>query len=104
MDDQLELLSGDATLLNVFFAALPGATMSANTEGIARDVRRRLRLTATPISPERLHDSPLSVGGFSGACPLAVTDTAMRAAGTVSMGPFKVEFDRVASFSAGHGK
>ena len=34
MDQQLELLSRDAILHNVFFAALPDATMSANAEGI----------------------------------------------------------------------
>jgi len=104
MDQQLELLSRDATLHNVFFAALPDATMSAGAGGIARDVRRRLRLAATPIPPERLHVSLLSVGGFSGSCPPAVIEAARRAAGSVSMAPFKVEFDRVASFSGSHGQ
>ena len=104
MDQQLELLGRDATQHNVFFAALPDATMSAGTERIARDVRRRLRLTATPIPLERLHVSLLSVGGFSGSCPPAVIDAAMRAAGTVSIAPFRVEFDRVASFSGSHGQ
>ena len=104
MDQQLELLSRDATQHNVFFAAVPDATMSAGTERIARDVRRRLWLTAAPIPPERLHVSLLSVGGFSGSCPPAVIEAAMRAAGTVSMAPFKVGFDRVASFSASHGQ
>lgn len=104
MDQQLELLSRDATLHNVFFAAVPDATMSAGAGEIARDVCRRLRLTATPIPPERLHVSLLAVGGFSGSCPPAVIDAAMRAASTVSMAPFRVEFDRVTSFSGGHGK
>jgi RNA 2',3'-cyclic 3'-phosphodiesterase len=104
MDQQLELLSRDQTLHNVFFAALPDATMSASTEAIVRDARRRLPLTATPIPPARLHVSLLSVGGFSGSYPPAVIDAAMRAAGTVAMAPFKVEFDRVASFSASHGQ
>ncbi len=104
MDQQLEFLSRDATLHNVFLAALPDATMSVGAGGIARDVRRRLRLTATPIPPERLHVSLLSVGGFSGSCPPAVIDAAMRAAGTVSMAPFRAQFDRVASFSGSHGQ
>ena len=34
MDQQLELLSRDATQHNVFFAALPDATMSAAQEGL----------------------------------------------------------------------
>jgi 2'-5' RNA ligase len=104
MDQQLELLARDATLHNVFFAAVPDVTMSAGAGEIARDVCRRLRLTAPPIPRERLHVSLLSVGGFSGSCPPAVIDAAMRAGGTVSMEPFRVEFDRVASFSGGLGK
>lgn len=104
MDEQLELLSRDQTQHNVFFAALPDATMNAGADAIARDVCRRLQLTATLIPPERLHVSLLSVGGFSGSCPPAVIDAAMRAAGTVSMAPFRVEFDRVASFAASHGR
>lgn len=104
MDQQLELLGRDATRHNVFFAALPDTTTSARAEDIGRDVRRRLRLSATPIPPERLHVTLLSVGGFSGSYPPAVIDAAMRAAGTISMAPFKVEFDRVASFSGRHGQ
>ena len=104
MGQQLELLSRDATLHNVFLAALPDTTMAAHAAGIARDLHRRLGLAATPIPRDRLHVSLLSVGGFSGSCPPAVIDAAMRAAGTVSMAPFKVEFDRVASFSASHGQ
>jgi RNA 2',3'-cyclic 3'-phosphodiesterase len=104
MDQQLELLSRDTTRHNVLLAALPDATMNARAGEIARDVRRRLRLSATPIPPERLHVTLLSVGGFDGSCPPAVIDATMRAAGTVSMAPFKVEFDRVASFSGSHGQ
>lgn len=104
MDRQLEFLSRDVTLHNVFFAVLPDATMAAHTVGIARDLHRRLQLTAAPIPPERLHVSLLSVGGFSGACPPAVIDAAMRAAGAVSIALFRAEFDRVASFSGSHGQ
>ncbi|MGQ0672675.1 MAG: 2'-5' RNA ligase family protein [Hyphomicrobium sp.] len=94
----------DATLHNVFFAFVPDAAMAACAVGLARDARRYLGLTATPIPPERLHVTLLSVGVFSGACPPSAIDAAMRAADTVSMAPFKIEFDRIASFSGGHGK
>ena len=57
-----------------------------------------------PIPSERLHVSLLSVGGFSGSCPPAIIDAAMTAAGTISVAPFRVEFDRIASFSGGRGK
>lgn len=104
MGQQLSFLDRDATRHNVFFAALPDAATSARAREVTRDVRRRLELTATPIPSERLHVTLLSVGGFDGSCPPAVIDAAMRAAGTVSMAPFKVEFDRVASFSGSHGQ
>ena len=104
MDEQFELLGRDATRHNVFFAALPDAAMSASAGGTVRDARRRLGLSATPVPPERFHASLLSVGGFSGSCPPAVIAAATRAAGIVSMAPFKVAFDRVASFSGSHGQ
>lgn len=104
MDDQLELLDMDQTLRNLFFAALPDATMNAGAGEIAHDMRRRLGLTAMPIPPERRHVSLLSLGGFSGSCPPAVIDAALRAGSVVSMAPFLAKFDRVASFSGGHGK
>jgi len=104
MSEQLCFWDNDPTLHNVFFAALPDTTMVASSGRIAGNVIRRLGVTATPIPPERLHISLLFVGGFSGACPSAVIDAAMMAAGTVSTAPFRVEFDRVASFSGGHGK
>lgn len=104
MDEQLELFGRDATQHNVYFAALPDAPMRGGAREIALDARQRLGLAATPIAAERLHVSLLSVGGFSGSCPPAVLDAAMRAAGTVSVAPFKAEFDRIASFSASHGQ
>jgi 2'-5' RNA ligase len=104
MGQQLSFLSTDTTLHNVFFAALPDSAMVARTKHIAGNVRQSLRTTTTPIPPERLHVSLLSVGGFSGSYPPAVIDAAMMAAGTVSMAPFRVEFDRVASFSGGRAK
>ena len=104
MDEQLELLGRDAAFHNVYFAALPGAVTRASIDGIARGIRQVLGLTATLIPPERLHVSLVSVGGFSGSCPPAVIDAAKRAACAVSMAPFRVEFDRVAHFSAGYRK
>lgn len=104
MDQQLEFLCRDQTRHNVFFAALPDTAMGARAVGIARDLQRRLGLTAALIPQERLHVSLISVGGFSGSYPSAVIDAAIRAAGTVSIAPFKVELDRVASFSGGHGQ
>jgi RNA 2',3'-cyclic 3'-phosphodiesterase len=99
MGRQFDFLGGGETQHNVFFAAVLDAAMSASAGEVARNARRRLGLSGAPISPERLHVSLLSVGGFSGSCPPALIDAAMRAAGVVSMAPFRAEFDRVASFS-----
>lgn len=104
MDDQLELLDGDQTLRNLFFAALPDTTMNAGAGETVRELRQRFGLTATPIPQERRHVSLLSLGGFSGSCPPAIIDAALRAGGAVSMAPFLAELDRVASFSGSHGK
>lgn len=104
MDQQLELLSRDRTRHNVYLAALPDAPMAACAEEIAGNMRQRFGLTAKPISPEHLHVSLLAVGDFSGSCPPAVIDAALRGGGAVSMAPFRVEFNRFASFSGGRGK
>ena len=104
MEQQLSFLDRDRTRHNVYLAALPDAPMAACAEEIAGNMRRHFGLTAKPISPERLHVSLLAVGDFSGSCPPSVIDAAMRAAGTVSMAPFRVEFNRFASFSGGLGK
>src|SRR5262245_34413967 len=101
MGRQFDFFGGDETQHNVFFAAVPDAAVSASAGEVARDARQLLRLSGAPVSPERLHVSLLSVGGFSGSCPPSVIDAAKRAAGTVSMVPFEVAFDRVASFSGG---
>ena len=104
MGRQFDFFGGDETQHNLFLAAVPDAAMSASAEKVTHDVCRRLGLSGAPIAPERHHVSLLSFGGFFGSCPPTVIAAAMRAAGTVSMAPFKVEFDRVASFSASHGQ
>jgi 2'-5' RNA ligase len=104
MGQQLSLLSADATLHNVFFAVLPNSPMVASIRQIAGTVRQDLGAKTTLISPQRLHVSLLPVGGFSGSYPPAIISAAIMAASTVSMAPFRAEFDRVATFSGGRGK
>jgi 2'-5' RNA ligase len=104
MGRRFDFFCVDETQHNVFFAALPDAAMSARAGEIAHDLCQRLGFSATPIPPERFHVSLISVGGFSGSCPPTVIDAATRAAGTVSTAPFRVEFDRIASFSGSHGQ
>ena len=104
MGRQFDFFGGDETQHNVFLAAAPDATMIAGAREAALDTCRRLGLTAALVTPEHLHVSLLAIGGFSGSCPPTVIAAARTAAGTVSMAPFEVEFDRIASFSARHGQ
>lgn len=97
---QSEFFERDEMQHNVFLAALPDASLIASAGGVAGAARRRLGLSDAPVPPDRLHVSLQAIGGFSGSCPPSIIDTAMRAAGAVSLAPFKVTFDRVSSFSA----
>jgi 2'-5' RNA ligase len=104
MEQQFSFLRKEPTLHNVFFAALPDPTMVASTRQTAGTVLQSLRTTTTLIPPERLHVSLLPVGAFSGSYPPMIIRAAIMAASTVSVPPFRVEFDRIASFSGGRGK
>ena len=104
MDLQSEFFERDEIQHNVFIAALPDASLVASAGEVAGDARRRLGLSGAPVPPDRLHVSLQAIGGFSGSYPPSVIDTAMTAAGAVSMASFKVTFDRVASFSASRGQ
>lgn len=104
MGRQFDFFGADEVQHNVFLAAAPDTTMIRRAKEAALDTRRRLGLTAVLVSPEHLHVSLLAIGGFSGSCPPTVITAARTAAGTVSMAPFKAEFDRIASLSASHGQ
>lgn len=104
MRGQLQLWEDAPPQHNVFFAAQPDPTTAVGIARMAQDLVKSRRLEATPLPPERLHVSLFAVGGFSGTCPSAVINDAKAIAGTVSMAPFKVAFDRVASFGGRSGK
>ncbi len=88
----------------VFFAARPDPTTAKRIAGMAQDVVRHRRLPAKPLSPERLHVSLLAVDAFDGGCPPAILDNVREMAKTVSMTPFTVTFDHVASFGGAMGR
>lgn len=103
MGGQLELLDSDAVLHNVFFGIRPPAAAAVHIRCVGGDLVRSRRLVTKLLPPERLHVSLFAIGGFSGTCPPAVIDAAKAVASNVSMAPFTVVFDRVASFAGGSG-
>lgn len=104
MSMQLQLFDDVSTQHNVFFAARPTVAAAARIVHLAQDLVERRRLGARLLSPERLHVSLFAVGGFVDPLPPVIIDEAKAIAGTVSMAPFEVVFDRVASFGGGGGK
>lgn len=101
MSLQLRFFEGPGTRHNVFFAVQPAAAVGLHIAGRAREYVGRLRSGVRFLRPEQLHMSLLPVGAFDGALPSHIVDEAKAMAGTVSMAPFEVVFDRVASFGGG---
>jgi len=104
MNGQLRLLDDDPVLHNVFFGTRPAAAAAVQIERVGQELVRSRRLVTKLLPPERLHVSLFSVGGFSGTYPPAVINAAKAIADNVSMAPFTVTFDRVASFAGGSGR
>lgn len=98
MSKQLGLWGEHLVKHNIFFATRPDATAVARIASLARDIVRSRRLKAKLLSPGNLHVSLLSVGEFAGAYPPSTIADAKTAAADLSMAPFTVMFDRVASF------
>ena len=83
----------------LFFAVLPDAPAARRIERLAHDLRGDLGLSGQPIARERLHVTLFFVGDFAGF-PGHVIDVLCKAANAAtSVPPFKLGFDRVASFS-----
>jgi 2'-5' RNA ligase len=101
MSMQLQLFDDTSTLHNVFFALQPTMAAGERVTVLAQERVGHRRLGVRLLPLERLHVSLLAVGGFAGPLPSLIIDEAKTAAGTVSMAPFEVVFDRVASFGGG---
>jgi tRNA(adenine34) deaminase len=88
----------------LFLAVLPDAATAERMERLAHTLRKRLGLTGTPQSAERLHITLNHLGDFR-AIPQNIVDAASRAVSSlVATPPFEVTLDRVVSFRAGEHK
>jgi RNA 2',3'-cyclic 3'-phosphodiesterase len=87
----------------LFFAVYPDAGTAAGIAKFAQQLcaesHVRSRVRSKPLAANRLHVTLRHLGNFAGGLPAEVVEAAKRAAASVGMAPFTVEFDAVASFA-----
>jgi 2'-5' RNA ligase len=87
----------------LFFAVYPDANTASGIAKFAQQLRAeagvRSGVHSKPLAANRLHVTLRHLGNFAGGLPADVVEAAKRAAASVSMAPFTVEFDAVASFA-----
>jgi 2'-5' RNA ligase len=84
----------------LFFAVFPDANTAATISKFAQELCVGTRVRSKPLAANRLHVTLLHLGNFAGGLPPDKVDAAMRAASSIHMAPFTVEFDAVASFAS----
>ncbi|HEX7932614.1 MAG TPA: 2'-5' RNA ligase family protein [Paraburkholderia sp.] len=84
----------------LFFAVFPDANTAAGISKLAQGLCGKSRTRSKPLAASRLHVTLHHLGVFAGGLPAACVDAAMRAAGSIRMAPFTVEFETVVSFAA----
>ena len=86
----------------LFLAAFPDLNAAERAANLSWSLRKELNLRGRPRPREHLHITLHHIGDYAGLPPRVVA-AICDAAATVGMGPFEVEFDRVASFSGSPG-
>jgi 2'-5' RNA ligase len=84
----------------LFFAVSPDANTAAAISKLAQQLCAGTRVRSKPLAAARLHVTLLHLGNFAGGLPHDKVDAAMRAAASIRMAPFTVEFDTVSSFAS----
>ncbi len=82
----------------LFFAAFPDTRTAAGIAKLAQQLCGEARIRSKPLAAGRLHATLLHLGNFAGGLPQGKVDAAKRAAESIGMAPFTVEFDAVANF------
>ncbi|MBB5543619.1 phosphoesterase [Paraburkholderia fungorum] len=83
----------------LFFAIFPDAGTATGIAKLAQQLCGETRSKSKPLAAGRLHVTLVHLGNFAGGLPQARVDAAMRAAASIQMKPFTVEFDKVVSFA-----
>jgi RNA 2',3'-cyclic 3'-phosphodiesterase len=102
MADQLWLPGLEAPPVatdGLFFAVLPDANTAGSIAKFARQICGETRSNGKPLAANRLHVTLQHLGNFAGGLPQAQVDAAIKAAASVRLAPFSVEFDHVLSFA-----
>lgn len=84
----------------LFFAVVPDANTAGAMSKFAQQLCAGTRVRSKPLAANRLHVTLLHLGNFAGGLPADKVDAAMRAAASINLAPFTVEFDAVASFAS----
>jgi 2'-5' RNA ligase len=84
----------------LFFAVFPDTHTAAAISKFAQERCAGSRVRGKPLAASRLHVTLLHLGNFAGGLPPDKVDAAMRAAASIHMAPFTVEFDAVVSFAS----
>lgn len=102
MADQLWLPGLEAPPVptdGLFFAVLPDANTAGGIAKFARQICGETRSKSKPLAANRLHVTLQHLGNFAGGLPQGQVDAAIKAAESIRMAPFSVEFDHVLSFA-----
>lgn len=84
----------------LFFAVFPDANTAASISKLAQQFCVDARARSKPLAAGRLHVTLHHLGNFAGGLPQERVDAAMRAAASIRIAPFSVEFDTAASFAS----
>ncbi len=84
----------------LFFAVFPDTNTAGSIAKLAQQLCGQTRSKSKPLAANRLHVTLLHLGNFAGGLPQARVDAAVKAAASVRMAPFSVEFDRALSFAS----
>lgn len=85
---------------SLFFAVFPDSNTATAISKLAQQLCADARVRSKPIASGRLHVTLQHLGNFAGGLPADKVDAAMRAAASIRMAPFTVEFDALASFAS----
>jgi RNA 2',3'-cyclic 3'-phosphodiesterase len=83
----------------LFFAVLPDVNSAASIAKLAQQMCGETRPKSKPHAANRLHVTLQHLGNFAGGLPQELVDAAIKAAASIRMEPFSVEFDHTLTFA-----
>ncbi len=84
----------------LFFAVMPDVNTAGSIAKLAQQICGETRSKSKPLAANRLHVTLQHLGNFAGGLPQERVDAAIKAAASIRMEPFSVEFDHALSFAS----